>query len=575
MSAKIPQEFINELLSRVCIVKLISRYVTLIAKGNNHSGLCPFHKEKTPSFTVNKLKQFYHCFGCAASGNAITFVMEFSNLSFPAAVSQLCADAGMEMPEQTESFDQEKIAEYKDAVALYKKIADDYITNLKQDAEAKEYLRSRGLDENTMANYKLGLSKPSWDDISLRYESSKSHLIKLGMISSGKNNKLFDRFRNRIMFPIINERSDVIGFGARSRGDDMPKYLNSSDSQLFRKGNEIYGLYNIINSKKKINSIIVVEGYMDVICLAQHNITNAVATLGTAVTKNQINKILKYTSKVAFCFDGDNAGKQAAWKALLTIAPHMYKDINVKFVFLPLGEDPDSIVLKHGKSHFATYFKQADSFADFMFKYLAKKYDCNDLSAKAMFIKECQSIINVIPQSIYRTLLEDSLAKIVDIKVTGSVKQNKTNSRKYKQGINNLTIADKCLAIIVQNPEFYEQILNENVTVPTDLFVKPSQQSVFDYIIKNYKNGINTSHIIEEFRDADEYDEILAFIRVTHLVAGDHLYEELKGLLTYFSINSLKDQIDLLLQKSTQQQLDESEKLKLQQLIAKQREYAT
>lgn len=571
MSAKIPQEFINELLSRVCIVKLISRYVTLVAKGNNHSGLCPFHKEKTPSFTVNKNKQFYHCFGCSASGNAITFVMEFSNLNFPAAVSQLCADAGMEMPE-TEHFDDKKLAAYKEAVDLYKEISEDYVTNLQQDPAAKEYLKSRGLDDATIANYKLGLSKPSWDDVSNRYESRRSQLINLGMISN-KNNKFFDRFRNRIMFPIINEKSDIIGFGARARGDDMPKYLNSSESHLFKKGNELYGLYNIINSKKKINSIIVVEGYMDVICLAQHNITNAVAALGTAITKSQINKILKYTSKIAFCFDGDKAGIQAAWKALLTIAPHMYKDINIKFVFLPLGEDPDSIVLKHGKSNFATYFKEADTFADFMFKYLGKKYDCKDLSAKAMFIKECQSIINVIPQSIYRTLLEDSLTKIVNVHIKNPEKQNAKTYKKYHKGINNLTISDKFLAIMVQNPEFYTMMLEDGITIPENIFIKESQQNIFNHIVKNHTS--NTSHIIEEFRDRDEYDELSALIRVRHLVSGDGLYQELKGLLAYFSVNSIKEQIDLLLEKSKMHQLDEDDKLKLQQLILKQREYAT
>tara|TARA_B110000459_G_C16591051_1_gene486269 strand:- start:398 stop:2125 length:1728 start_codon:yes stop_codon:yes gene_type:complete len=573
MSAKIPQEFINELLSKVCIVKLISSYVTLVAKGNNYSGLCPFHKEKTPSFTVNKLKQFYHCFGCAASGNAITFVMEFSNLNFPAAIAQLCPDAGMDMPQQTEQVDQDKIDEYKESVALYEKIADYYVANLQQDDKAKKYLAARGLDEQTIASYKIGVSKQSWSDISTIHADKKSQLVKLGVISNGKNNKFFDRFRDRVMFPIINEQSNIIGFGARSLGDDMPKYLNSSESHVFKKGNEIYGLYNIINNKKKINSIIVVEGYMDVICLAQHHITNAVATLGTAITKNQINKILKYTSKIAFCFDGDNAGKKAAWKALLTIAPHMYKDINIKFVFLPLGEDPDSIVLKHGKNHFATYFKKANSFADLMFEYLAKKHDCNDLSGKAMFIKECQSIINIIPQSIYRTLLEDSLAKTVNIKVGGTSNQKRIYIKKHYKEVNNLDVADKFLAIIVQNPEFYEKMLNDGVDIPKDLFIKSSQQNIFAYIIKNHKEGINTSHIIEQFRDTDEYDEISSFIRITHLVVGNDLYKELKGLLDYFSINSIKQQIDLLLQKSKQQKLDEIDKLKLQSLIAKQRKH--
>ncbi|MEW8281341.1 MAG: DNA primase, partial [Candidatus Thiodiazotropha taylori] len=346
MAGKIPTHFIDQLLNRVDIVDVINRRVTLKKAGKEFQACCPFHDEKTPSFTVSPSKQFYHCFGCGAHGSAIGFLMEYDNLGFVEAVEELAQSAGLEVPREGGN---EQGPDLRPLYELMEKTARFYQHQLKHHAEspaAVDYLKSRGMSGQIAASYGIGFAPPGWDNLTGTLGSDKASLERLnkcGLLSES-NGKQYDRFRNRIIFPIRDPRGRTIGFGGRVLGDDKPKYLNSPETPLFHKGRELYGLYEARQANREISNLLVVEGYMDVVALAQHNIQNAVATLGTATTHEHLELIFRNCPEVIFCFDGDRAGRDAAWKALNTSLPLMRDGREVRFLFLPQGEDPDTQV---------------------------------------------------------------------------------------------------------------------------------------------------------------------------------------------------------------------------------------
>ncbi len=413
---RIPQSFIDDLLDRTDIVDVVSSRVDLKKSGKNHSACCPFHDEKTPSFTVSPDKQFYYCFGCGAGGNAIGFVMDFDRVEFPQAVERLAQLTGMEVPREIGRDDAGSQKRKQQQDILHQ--ADHYYRQqLRQHPQAREavaYLKQRGLSGGIARDFGIGYAPPGWDNLLNKLGTDDTNialLIESGMlVERPEDNKRYDRFRHRIMFPIRDPRGRTIAFGGRVLGDDKPKYLNSPETPLFHKGRELYGLYEANQALRDIPSLLVVEGYMDVVALAQHGIHNAVATLGTAATAEHLEKLFRYSSEVVFCFDGDEAGRKAAARALETTLPAMQDGRTVRFLFLPDGEDPDSLVRKIGTNDFNNLIRGAKPLSDFFFDSLSTDLALDTLDGKARLSKLAAPLINQVPEGVFKELMLSALA---------------------------------------------------------------------------------------------------------------------------------------------------------------------
>ncbi len=418
----IPPEFIDELLSRTDIVEIVDARVKLKKTGQNYSGLCPFHNEKTPSFSVSSDKQFYYCFGCQASGSALKFVMEFDRLDFIPAVEYLAGRLGLEVPQTGRRESPERQLKRKSIYEVLEQAASFYALQLKQGETrdiAVNYLKARGLSGEIARDFGLGFAPSGWDNLQsalAKTNHERQLLIDSGMLiekEDGENT--YDRFRERIMFPIRDVRGRVIAFGGRILGDGKPKYLNSPETEVFHKGRELYGLYEARQRNKKLDHLLVVEGYMDVVALAQHGISNAVATLGTATTGEHLERIFRLVSKVVFCFDGDQAGKNAAWKALNVALPHMRDGRSARFLFVPDGEDPDSLVREEGADKLRERIDSAPHLSDFFFSKLSQDVDTDSLDGKAHLSQLAMPLINQIPVGVFRELMVGKLSEVTNL----------------------------------------------------------------------------------------------------------------------------------------------------------------
>ena len=346
----IPESFIQELLHRVDIVDLIDSYVPLKKAGANYAACCPFHNEKTPSFTVSQTKQFYHCFGCSAHGTAIGFLMEYSGLGFVDAIKELASRVGMQVPEEEarRPHDGPKLTTLAEIMARAVKY---YYEQLKRSEKAIDYLKRRGLSGEIAQRFGIGYAPDNWQGLEAAFDDySRPELQQAGLVIRNEQGRLYDRFRDRVMFPIINQKGEVIAFGGRVIGEGEPKYLNSPETPLFEKGRELFGLPQARQALRETNTAIVVEGYMDVVALAQHGVGNAVATLGTATTATHVQKLLRQVDRIVYCFDGDSAGRKAAWRALENSLEALPAQKSIGFVFLSAQDDPDSFVRDHGNA---------------------------------------------------------------------------------------------------------------------------------------------------------------------------------------------------------------------------------
>ncbi|MFQ2169881.1 DNA primase [Aeromonas veronii] len=419
MAGRIPQSFIDDLLVRTDIVELIDSRVRLKKAGKNYQACCPFHNEKSPSFTVSQEKQFYHCFGCGAHGNAIGFIMEYDGLEFPDAIEELASMQGMQVPREQSigGSANSQPAVSKDLLELMNQIARFYESNLKSAPHAVEYLKGRGLTGEVVKRFNIGYAPSDWDQVRRRFGTSRDHeqlLISGGMLITRDNGPgSYDRFRDRIMFPIRDKRGRVIGFGGRVLGDGTPKYLNSPETPIFHKGRELFGLYEVKQAHKDPRRILVVEGYMDVVALGQYDIDYAVAALGTATTSDHIHTLFRTTAEVVCCYDGDNAGREAAWRALDNALPHLQDGRELKFVFLPDGEDPDSLVRQIGKEGFEALLDEAQPFADFMFQRLRRDAILLGEAGKHEIAHEAAELIRRVPEGFTREGLITRLSSMM------------------------------------------------------------------------------------------------------------------------------------------------------------------
>ncbi|AKN25584.1 DNA primase [Stutzerimonas stutzeri] len=424
MAGLIPQSFIDDLLNRSDIVEVVGSRIQLKKTGKNYSALCPFHKEKTPSFSVSPDKQFYYCFGCGAGGNALGFVMDHDQMDFPQAVEELAKRAGMEVPRE-DSGRKHKPRQPVDSplYPLLAAAADYYRQALKSHPTRKaavEYLKGRGLSGVIARDFGLGFAPPGWDNLMKHLGGDalqQKALIDAGLlIENAENGKRYDRFRDRVMFPIRDSRGRVIAFGGRVLGDDKPKYLNSPETPVFHKGQELYGLYEARQANRDLDEIMVVEGYMDVIALAQQGLRNAVATLGTATSEEHLKRLFRIVPSVLFCFDGDAAGRKAAWRALEATLPNLQDGRRARFLFLPDGEDPDTLVRAEGTDAFRARIQQhSQPLADYFFQQLSEEADPRSLEGKAHLATLAAPLIEKIPGNNLRALMRQRLAEITGL----------------------------------------------------------------------------------------------------------------------------------------------------------------
>jgi DNA primase len=433
MAGRIPQAFIDDLLDRVDIVDVIDRRVKLKKTGKNYSARCPFHDEKTPSFSVNPDKQFYYCFGCGAGGNALGFLMDYENVDFPQAVDTLASGVGLEVPReqsrgQPAAGGSPGESPNKPLYALLERCADFYKAALKHDPgrqKAVDYLKSRGLSGTIARDFGLGFAPPGWDNL-LKTLSDDDRLqdqaLTAGVLVKNDAGRIYDRFRDRIVFPIRDRRGRVIAFGGRVLGDDKPKYLNSPESPVFHKGRELYGLYEARRANRKLERIIVVEGYMDVIALAQAGISYAVATLGTATSQEHLERVFRVVPEVVFCFDGDEAGRKAAERALLNTLPTMADGRQARFLFLREGEDPDSLVRSDGSDAFLDLIHSATPLEEFLFQSQASGLDLDTMEGRASMSKRVLPLIRQLPEGVFRELMFQSLATRTGLELASLMK---------------------------------------------------------------------------------------------------------------------------------------------------------
>ncbi|MDP0561025.1 MAG: DNA primase [Candidatus Endonucleobacter sp. (ex Gigantidas childressi)] len=424
MAGRIPQHFIDDLLTRVDIIDIIDSRVKLKKTGRNYSACCPFHKEKTPSFSVNPEKQFYYCFGCGASGNVLGFIMEFDHLDFLAAVDDLAGQLGLGVPRE-QGYNQTEQPDHTNLYKIMEQAAEFFQRQLRhhdRSFQAIQYLKQRELTGELARQFCIGYAPSGWNNLQNYFDNScekEKHLIQSGLLVENDDNKrIYDRFRDRIMFPIRDSRGRFIAFGGRVLGDDKPKYLNSPETPIFQKGKELYGLYEAKKANRSLKQIIVVEGYMDVVALTQKGLTNSVATLGTATTKDHMQRLFKTCPEVLFCFDGDDAGRRAAWRALESTLSSMEDGRQARFLFLPQGEDPDSMVKKEGSDAFKSRLQSdAISLDAFLFKELVSNLDLNALDGKARLANLARPHIDVLPRGMFKQLVLQKLSSLTGLEV--------------------------------------------------------------------------------------------------------------------------------------------------------------
>ena len=409
----IPESFIQDLLARVDIVDLVDSYVPLKKAGANYSACCPFHNEKTPSFTVSPSKQFYHCFGCGAHGTAIGFVMEYQGLGFVDAIKDLAGRAGMVVPEsEGGQARQENGGQLRALVEIMARAAQYYKEQLKRSPKAIEYCKKRGLTGEIAARYGMGYAPDGWQNLQAVFPDYNADALKAaGLVIENEAGRRYDRFRDRLMIPIINQKGEIIAFGGRVIDQGEPKYLNSPETPLFEKGRELFGLPQARQALRETNTAIVTEGYMDVIALAQNGVGNALATLGTATTPTHVQKLLRQVDRIVFCFDGDNAGRKAAWRALENALEALADNKQIGFVFLPAEHDPDSFIRAHGKAAFDREITQATPLSDVLLRELANRCDLTSAEGKAKLIYEAKPLLHKLPTPLLRLQLVKRLAE--------------------------------------------------------------------------------------------------------------------------------------------------------------------
>lgn len=564
MAGQIPTQFIDDLLTRIDIVDVIDARVPLKKAGKNLSACCPFHNEKSPSFTVSPEKQFYHCFGCGAHGTAIGFLMEYDQMSFPEAIHELAEQVGMAVP-TTQSLATSPAKQ--NLYDLLDKVSQFYIHMLQTHPQREKfvnYLKQRGLSGKTVEHFGIGMVPDSWDRVLQTFgnnDANRKQLTEAGLLSSNDKGRTYDRFRNRIMFPIRDRRGRVVGFGGRVLDDSTPKYLNSPETSVFHKGHELYGLYQARKANRKLERILIVEGYMDVIALAEHGISNAVATLGTSTTPDHLRQLLRSAPEVVFCFDGDRAGRDAAWRAAENALPLLGGNHQLKFMFLPDGEDPDSVVRQQGAEQFNVLISQAMNYSDFFFETLESKVDLDSMDGRARLIELAKQYLRHIPVGVYRDMLEQQLAEraqtsiqLLHKHVEKPIENELKPVKKAKTRPGEISPVRMAITILLQHPELNENVGEFNRIAELE---RPGITLLVGMLEALKANpNLTTASLLERARDSEHAGHLQRLAIEPLMLSADALKHELKGFVDQLQQEAIKQRQHYLLSKPLSQLTD-------------------
>jgi DNA primase len=585
MPGKIPEKFIDDLLSRVDIVDVIDARVPLRKAGKDYKACCPFHEEKTPSFTVSQDKQFYHCFGCGVHGSAIGFLMDYEHMSFPEAVKDLAQRAGVTVPYDTQ-YSQDKpdvTAPLLDVLSQADRFYRRMLREHPQAHEAVDYLKRRGLSGEIAADFGLGFAPDGWDNLLKAVgttEEARAALLAAGLLVKKDGGGYYDRFRYRVMFPIHDHRGRLIGFGGRVLDKGEPKYLNSPETPLFHKGRELYGLYRARDALKRTGRALVVEGYMDVVALAQFGLDYAVATLGTATTRDHLERLFRYVPEVVFCFDGDRAGREAAWRALENGLPVLHEGRQVSFLFLPEGEDPDTLVRKEGTVEFGARLKTATPLPDYFFQHLADQVDLNRLDGRARLVELARLHLSKMRPGVLRQLMVARLAELSRLPVTElsrlvesgerpAMAAAQRDSRRPAGGQSRPSLVRTAIALLLQHPG----LAGSTVAGPSAEFQalegRPGVVLLLDLLqLLRDRPDIKTGSIIEHYRDSEHQQALAKLVAWEHPTLSGDVETEFRGVLEQLRREARWAETEQLMNKERLSGLTSAEKIELKRLLA-------
>jgi len=572
MRGRIPREFIDELLARLDVVEVIDRRVPLKKAGKDFKACCPFHNEKTPSFTVSRPKQFYHCFGCGVSGTAITFLMEFELLSFPEAVEELAGEAGLEVPDTGPARSGDNptlpLLEILGEASRYYK---DQLRSHRDASTTIAYLKQRGLTGEIAAQFDLGYAPKGWDNLSSTAdnETKLDLMVKAGLISKRESGGHYDRFRARVIFPIHDNKGRVIAFGGRLLDEGEPKYLNSPETPVFHKGSELYNLHRARSAIAQLQLSIVVEGYMDVLALAQHGVDHCVATLGTATTTTHLQRLFRLAPSIVFCFDGDRAGRDAAGRALEIALPLLESGRQVSFLFLPDDEDPDSVVRDQGADSFRTLIESATPLPDLLFDTLLNQTDLTRMDGKARLATLARPLISRVPEGPLRELMQQRLSDLTGVAPSGlgglattppTIPHKRASTRSKR-----LSPLATAISVLVQRPQL-AAALDLPATV-VDTQDDPGVQLLAKvHGLARENPQLTTASLIERFRGDEQQPTLEKLASRNHLIDDDGLEIFLAETLATLASQSIDDAIAELLRLASERELSEIEKQQLGEL---------
>jgi len=569
MRGRIPDNFIDELLTRVDIVDVIERRVPLKKAGREWTACCPFHNERSPSFYVSPQKQFFHCFGCGAHGSAIKFLMDYDRLEFPDAIEELAQSAGLKVPYEGNRDDKPR-EDRSDLYTLLDDAASFYQRELGNSPEATSYVDRRGLDDDIVKRFRIGWAPAGFDGVmkALGTNDRRRQLLnEAGMVASNERGNKYDRFRERVMFPILDRRGRVIAFGGRVLSSEQsPKYLNSPETPLFHKGKELFALWQVKQANQTVTRIMVVEGYMDVIALHQAGLPIAVATLGTATTPEHAEVLFRTAPDVYFCFDGDRAGKAAAWRALESVLPRMRDGRQAHFLFLPDGEDPDTLVRKEGKDGFEKRMKESMPMSEYFFEELARDVDVSRLDGRARLAERARPLIAKLPDGAFRDLMGQELERRTGAKAVlepepAPARQNQarpTNvQRSLVRSAITLLLAQPALADEVEPPYAFLRLDRPGVNLLAELID-----------VARSRPGINPAVLVEYFLDRPEYASLQKLMQAEVVGDADMQRVEFLGSLDQMQRQAVTQRREYLIGRSREGVLDDTEKAELRVLLA-------
>jgi len=569
MPGLIPERFIDELLARVDIVDVVQPRVPLKRAGREWTACCPFHDERTPSFYVSPAKQFYHCFGCGAHGSAVRFLMEYEHLEFPDAVEELAQSVGLTVPH--EGGPARPREDHTDLYALLDAAATFYQRALPENTAAKAYCKKRGLDAAIIERFRIGWAPGGWDAVKRALGTSDTRtkmLEQAGMLSAGDGGKRYDRFRERLMFPILDRRGRVIAFGGRILEGDGPKYLNSPETPLFHKGRELFALWQVRQANTKLERLIVVEGYMDVVSLHQAGVTQAVATLGTATTNEHAELLFRAAPDVFFCFDGDRAGRSAAWRALESVLPRMRDGRQAFFLFLPEGEDPDTLVRKEGRDGFEARLKQATPLSEYFYAYLSHDVNVATLDGRARLAEHAKPLLAKLPDGAFRDLMFAELEKRTGVQ--GAPVRSAPQARHAPNAPSDTprrTLVRSAIAMLLADPSLAQEVTLPHAFAGLD---KPGISLLMELLdFLQERPGINTALLLEHFAGRGESAALQKLALTEFPGEPEALRAEFTDAIRKLAEQTTQQRLDGLIRKQSESGLDDAEKQELRELLAR------